>query len=274
MKKIFISLLIVILVLVGLLIVWLIFKPNPVVYTLENGDIVYSGKINVEGYQKLINKFNNAESKPKTIVINSGGGFSLAGKLIGEFIYTHGLNVKVRKRCFSACANYIFPAGKKKTLTDDALIIFHGGAFQKNLFDKYKNFHQKKNQFDDQNNKKEASVTQLTREDVDFLKESFPELDSCFNKLKKTDTGIENCLTATQGLEKEFYEKIKVDPNLPYLGQQGEYQKIYKSYEYIGFYYSFESLKKLGLNNIVTPKDWDPSSNRRFSKVYLVDIVN
>ncbi len=46
---------------------------------------------------------------------------------IGDYIYKNGLSVDVRSVCASACANYIFPAGKKKYLDKDSYLLWHGG---------------------------------------------------------------------------------------------------------------------------------------------------
>ena len=273
-KKIFIVLLVLIIVLVGLLITLLIFKSNPSVYTSKNGDIVYTGKINAEGYEKILNKYKNAipDNKPKNIIIKSGGGSGLVGVLIGRFIHKHDINIKVRDYCMSTCANFIFPAAKEKTLIDNALLVFHGGFFQENLFEKIKSLYQSGKK--DQNKNNEASVTKMTPEESNLFKYHFPELKPCFEKSRKTDNGIANCITPMRSIEKEFYTALEVDPNLPYLGQRGIHEETYKSYEYFGFYYSIKSLKELGLKNIVTTEDWDPSSHRYFSKVYIVDTLN
>lgn len=52
--------------------------------------------------------------KVKRVRINSGGGDTVEGMNIGEFVRDRRLDVEVDGLCLSSCANYIFPAGEKK----------------------------------------------------------------------------------------------------------------------------------------------------------------
>ena len=50
-------------------------------------------------------------------------------------MFGRGLNVEVGAHCFSSCANYVFPAGKRKILRRHSLLGWHGGALQPMQFD-------------------------------------------------------------------------------------------------------------------------------------------
>ena len=79
------------------------------------------------------------------------------------------------------------------------------------------------------------------------------------------------CLQSRQNIEREFFALLKVNPKLPYYGQEGSYKATYQAYKHIGFYYDLESLKKMGLSDVeVIGGTWKPSENRKFENVYKV----
>lgn len=46
---------------------------------------------------------------------------------LGEWLHARKLDVKVMEFCMSSCANYVFPAGSRKIVSNSAMIGFHGG---------------------------------------------------------------------------------------------------------------------------------------------------
>lgn len=93
---------------------------------IKGGIIYYNGKITGTSYSEFLRLAKN--SPVNTVSINSIGGDARNAMAIGDYIYKHGLSVDVRSACASACANYIFPAGKKKYLSNDSYLLWHGGA--------------------------------------------------------------------------------------------------------------------------------------------------
>lgn len=76
--------------------------------------------------------------KYKTLRITSPGGEVLSAMDFGALVYEYGLDVTVDKECQSSCANYIFPAGKNKTIESGSLIVWHGDARQRDFLEKLK----------------------------------------------------------------------------------------------------------------------------------------
>jgi hypothetical protein len=74
-----------------------------------------------------------AEKGIKQLLITSPGGTMLAGIKLGRWVMTNNAEVVVDKLCMSSCANYVFPAGSKKIIRPDSLVIWHGGAEQKDF---------------------------------------------------------------------------------------------------------------------------------------------
>lgn len=91
-----------------------------------NGSVIYfDGKITDTSYSELLNF--TKKSRVNKVSINSIGGDAKNAMAIGDYIYKNGLSVDVRSVCASACANYIFPAGKNKYLDKDSYLLWHGG---------------------------------------------------------------------------------------------------------------------------------------------------
>lgn len=67
------------------------------------------------------------------LLITSQGGSVLAGVRLGEWVRTRGISVVVDQLCMSSCANYVFPAGREKIIRPNSLVVWHGGAEQKNF---------------------------------------------------------------------------------------------------------------------------------------------
>ncbi len=260
---------------------YFLLRPDPSVTLLSSKDqIRYTGQISFEGYQKLEDTYKSANVKPKSIRINSDGGDGLAGILIGRFVRDNNMDVIVKRRCVSACANYVFPAGNKKTLHKDALVIFHGGFAQENMLDKLLDSHHAgnaSNDYVDANAGKEARLMKYDSQSKLLLKHYFPDDGACKKPKKATKNELVasalKCLTFRRNIEREFYMQLRVDPMLPLYGQKGKYETTYKQYNHIGFYYEIASLEHMGVSNIhVIGKEWIPSKNRLFKNIYKVGL--
>jgi len=101
--------------------------PAPAV-SVEGGVASYTGETNAAGFDALtaIAEANTV----KTLSIDSLGGEVFWGMKIGELVRARGWDVRVRGVCFSSCANYIFPAGKRKVIDAGGIVGWHGSARQ------------------------------------------------------------------------------------------------------------------------------------------------
>lgn len=61
-----------------------------------------------------------------TVQLASGGGDVESAIQIAREIHERGIDVEVVGDCFSSCANYIFPAGKTKTISGLGIVAWHG----------------------------------------------------------------------------------------------------------------------------------------------------
>jgi hypothetical protein len=69
------------------------------------------------------------------LYIRSTGGHVGAGLRLGELVRDTALRVHVVGYCTSSCANYVFTAGKERTI--DGFVLWHGSVEQKDLREVY-----------------------------------------------------------------------------------------------------------------------------------------
>lgn len=102
---------------------------QPVTTVRKTGHVLfYDGYLSAEANWRVAALI---DKDTRILVINSRGGEIGNGMELGELVFDHGLDVEVAAQCFSSCANYVFPAGRKKLLRRHSQVAWHGGATQK-----------------------------------------------------------------------------------------------------------------------------------------------
>ena len=97
---------------------------------IRNEDIIqFNGYLGRDNIDKLLQELQTG--KPRVLKINSGGGEIPGAIQIREKVIELGLEVEVEELCASSCANYIFTAGKKKTINSGSVVHWHGDGQQK-----------------------------------------------------------------------------------------------------------------------------------------------
>ena len=86
--------------------------------------VVFQGLI----YASVADEFVRAVEQhgANRVLIASGGGHVAPALHMAQVIHDRGMDVEVFGQCFSSCANYIFPAGKAKSITGLGLVGWHG----------------------------------------------------------------------------------------------------------------------------------------------------
>jgi len=96
--------------------------------TLDGAKATYAGKItdpNVECFMDTVKG-----KKVSMLVISSSGGEINAGMRMGEWVFDNQVDVVVERMCMSSCANYVFPAGRNKTIRTNSIVAWHGSILQ------------------------------------------------------------------------------------------------------------------------------------------------
>ena len=245
----------------------------------DAGEIVYKGIIEQDKVERVFALYQPGD----VLLIRSSGGDLHAGIALGDFINKHRISVEVLDFCISSCANYVFLAGYEKILNANSMVIFHGGPKQANFRSLMQQAYGEsvkpgttfgREGYEAIISKKEVerNLTLANRRAMSQCGEN-----QILNLLGQCETfGPEERLQYIIYLENELYARInaQMDKNIPYYGQQGQYEKIYNAYRFFGFYYSLDVLEQLGVTNVkVKGGSWQPQSNPLFTQVYEVSAI-
>jgi len=189
-------------------------------------ELVYMGELDEQASQRLFALYEDRKDKPTTLSILSRGGPVLAGIALGRWVRAHKLDVKVLEYCMSSCANYVFPAGARKIVSNFAVIGFHGGA---------------------------ASTAAMFEQAV--KEKPTPELQAVLGDMRRSFA------RQTQA-EQAYLKEIGVRADMVSLGQQERYQQAYRDDpKVVGWTYTLEDFGRMGVHGIeVINPPWQPGS--------------
>jgi ATP-dependent protease ClpP protease subunit len=240
--------------------------------------IAYTGPITEDGFTELLNVYQDRlkknDIKVTTLTINSTGGNALVGLNMANWVLSEKLNVLVSRRCFSACANYVFVAGKHKILYDHSQVMWHGSATNQQGIEagmrrgltaaanKYSDA-ELLNEYSEWFEQYSAKIT------ADFPKVTYEEYSAHFiAMLRENEFSFKGVSFDAADVSKayEFYAKIDVDPMI---GNYG-FLQINNSMEELpqAFYYSLADLETMNVRNIILRDSvWEPDYSIPIFKV-------
>lgn len=202
--------------------------PNQVtqVYSVD-GELAYVGKLDKDANKRLFALYESLQDKPKALSIRSLGGAVLVGIELGNWLQAHKLDVKVMEYCLSSCANYVFPAGKRKIVSNFAVIGFHGGA--KSTY-------------------------------VSMAAASKKALADKPQEVKQMAALMIKDLQAQATQEEKYFKAIGVQQDMVSRGQESRHLMLYKDNpKAVGWTYSADDFARLGVGNIVVVNPpWSP----------------
>ncbi|MGK5026107.1 hypothetical protein [Janthinobacterium sp. RB2R34] len=200
----------------------------------SNGQLEYVGPINQAANQQLVTLYDSLADKPDVLSIRSPGGEVNAGMDLGRWVRAHKLNVRVMEFCISSCANYVFPAGIEKIVSNFAMIGYHGGPGE---VDK-------------------VVLNDSARKVYDSLS---PEQQKQF----MDDIGRIGGQAGQR--EAQYFEQLGVRADLSSLGHNPQFEHFVKANpNAAGWTYSLEDFALLGVRNIsVINPPWTPGSALR-----------
>jgi len=196
----------------------------------DQSGLHYVGPLDEQANIKLFALYDSLKDKPDTLAIRSKGGSTALGMALGQWVHDHKLDVKVLEYCLSSCANYVFPAGAHKVVSNFAVIGFHGGV-SSTSFD-----------YDESTKKMLAAMAPKERQTlVDQINASI-----------KDDAAKEQVYLKALGVRADYVT----------LGQEERYQKLYRDDpKLIGWTYSREDFGRMGIHNIsVINPPWRPGA--------------
>lgn len=208
---------------------------------LDNGELHYVGGVDADANKRLFALYDSLAVKPTVLSIRSGGGPVTAGMPLGRWVRERGLDIKVLEYCMSSCANYVFPAARRKVVSNFAVIGYHGGP-----------------------SSGQYGFTDDTRKMVDAMP---PEQRKAF--LDDLDKSIR-----TDGEQERAYLRwLGVREDLSTLGQQDRYQQRYSADpNVLGWTYSLEGFAKFGVRDItVINPPWKPGSAMKKARFELIE---
>lgn len=91
--------------------------------------LFYDGELNEESINLALDKVQGHQIK--RVNIKSPGGEVTSSMIFANWIRSNGIDVEINEMCFSSCANYVFPAGVHKYISEKDFIGWHGSAHQK-----------------------------------------------------------------------------------------------------------------------------------------------
>jgi hypothetical protein len=231
-----------------------------------------TGDISADTFVKLRGCLARSMEPKKTfVIINSPGGDNAAALALGILIHRHNWDVEIVDYCASACANFIFSAGKTKYLNRQTMLLFHGGPHQENLMEMATT----PQQGTSMSGAPAGSVTvgQVKKENtITFTPtKSIPDMEVRKFLSIADDASVVDLLLGLRKASDQFYQELGINPLLPTYGQLGDYEPKYKSYKYDGFIYRLDSLRRLGIANIeLKDGEWQPERNPAYQEVYEV----
>jgi len=102
---------------------------GPATHWVGPDGLCFSGDITAENSATFVQALAGVDPTiPLVVVVTSDGGEINAGMSMGEVLVPLTTTVVAQRICASSCANYLFTAGDRRVIDDDALLLFHGGA--------------------------------------------------------------------------------------------------------------------------------------------------
>ena len=98
--------------------------------SVDGSTVVIRGDMDIDFYERFLDAVRGKEDTIRTVHIDSGGGVTTEGIKLGEWMFERKVDVVVENLCFSSCANYVFTAGKNKTIKSDSIVGWHGSEQQ------------------------------------------------------------------------------------------------------------------------------------------------
>lgn len=192
-----------------------------------SGVVHYDGPISAEHNLQF---FERIAGRPlQRLSITSSGGDVAAAIALGEWVFAQRLDVEVPDYCLSSCANYVFPAGRRKIIRAAAVVAWHG-------------------------NYRHLEQTGLWRDDVTLRMRRDGEDEQTATRY------VREQLEYLVGLERDFFARIGVDEYLCWVAKQPPYDVP----DY--YFLSTQDMARFGVKQVQAPPDYVQTDVTRFAE--------
>jgi hypothetical protein len=105
-------------------------RPHEVAVSRAGDVIKYAGDLTAAGLKAALQVDDEGV---RTLMVRSAGGEIGIAMDLGTWVHSRGFDVVVVDYCVSSCANYVFPAGRSKTILPGGVVAWHGDALQEGI---------------------------------------------------------------------------------------------------------------------------------------------
>jgi hypothetical protein len=151
-----------------------------------------------------------------------------AGIALGSWVFDHNLDIEIPEYCLSSCANYVFPAGRHKSIGPGAIVAWHG-------------------------NYNHLQQTGLWRDDIAVRMESHGE------DAATAEIHVREEVDRLASLERAFFARIGVNEYLCWVGKMPPYNAP----DY--YFLSRQDMARFGVSDVHIPPDYEHSNVSDFS---------
>ena len=153
----------------------------------------------------------------------------------GIWVVDGNLDVVVDHSCLSSCANYVFTAGRNKSILPGAVVAWHGSAKQPGLLDQ---------------------LHAIVEEQID-AHELSPRARK--RELRRAKRANVKYLTDAIYKQDQFFYRLGVDEYVTRIGNE--------KYGVRGFFYlSVEDMAAFGIDNVTAPEDYTQMAPRALAR--------
>jgi hypothetical protein len=200
-----------------------------VAITIEGTTVKYVGKVSDKNAELFMNMVKGKNLT--TLVINSGGGEINAGMEIGSWVFDNQIDVVVDGVCMSSCANYVFTAGRFKTIRKGSIVGWHGNALTESATS-------------------DQELRRATTEAFNQLPESDQKKLNLEEMIKKAIEQSKEYHASSIKRQAEFFTKIGVDEYVCRIGLE--------EYGAEDFYIlSVADMARFGIQNVQAPENYE-----------------
>lgn len=110
---------------------WLATRPasgdQPAETRAVAGGLCVDGGLTPDSAKSFLAALSQQTGAPVIVIRSDGGDFNAAMDM-ADAIAARGATVVASFKCNSSCANYLLPAGKRRVVLADTVLLFHGGT--------------------------------------------------------------------------------------------------------------------------------------------------